>query len=184
MLAAIGEVAAESAAVDEKLRDVFGLLMESPYARIIAAGEDTGRLVQMCLRVAAYNTSLTDESLEQLQRLCSAMDMLRPPRNLLIHSTWQRIDGPGVHVSIRSRRPSASGETSEGYRWTPQEALQIAENYRVAAARLDEFIEDSFDRRPYPPIMTRKRNAQVMDWFRKMVPGFFEERDTDTTDGS
>jgi hypothetical protein len=179
MLAAIGEVAAESAAVDEKLRDVFGLLMESPYARVIVAGEDTARLTQMCLRVAAYNTSLTDLAVERLQAICSVLDQLRSNRNQLVHSAWFKADGPGQHVGIRSRRPAASGETSDALQWTPKTAIEIAEHYRTVSAGIDQFLEESFDRPPYPALMTRKRNAQIMAWFREHFPRWFESFEPD-----
>lgn len=178
MLAAIGEVAAESAAVDEKLRDVFGLLMESRYAQVIAAGEDTNRLVELCSRLAAYNERITDADLEVFQAICKAAQEVRPYRNALVHSTWHKVEGAGEHVAVRSRRPSGSGDMRELQHWTPNEALEIAGHYRTLSTGIDQFIERAFDQHPYGTIMSRKRNARVMAWFAKNVPGWGFEAST------
>ncbi len=44
MYAAIGRTAAESARVEQNLRELFAFLIESPYGRVLTAGEDISRL--------------------------------------------------------------------------------------------------------------------------------------------
>ncbi len=86
MYAAIGRTAAESARVEQNLRELFALLIESPYGRVLTAGEDISRLQQMCLRAARYNKKITEAQLEQLIAIDKAISAARPQRNFLVHS--------------------------------------------------------------------------------------------------
>lgn len=170
MLAAIGEVANESARVDEQLREVFTLLIESPCGEVISAGEDTGRLVQLCLRVAGFNRRVPDEAVEFLRTVCQYIDQLRLDRNFLIHSVWEKIPGSTEHVGIRSKRPATSGrtETSEAFRWTLEQALDTAEAYRVVSQSLGQFIDGVFPGERKPRVISRHRWAEMTDAMNKL----------------
>jgi hypothetical protein len=167
MLAAIGEVAGESAVVDERLRDLFGLILGSPYAQIVVAGEDTARLIDTTLKVAHFHVGLSDEAVEQLMRLQRALAELRDERNFLVHAIWEKSASPGLHAGVRSRRPktSVAGDTTGEYRaWTVDEVLGIATYYRETGEWLEKFIDETFDLAPYPPLNSRKRNSRIEKW--------------------
>jgi hypothetical protein len=174
MLAAIGRVAAESARVEDRLRELFTYLIESPYGRIITAGEDLSNLATMCLRVTRYNEHLTDEHVERLVNITKAVDQMRPFRNFLIHARWEKLNTPGEHYGIRSSRVSPSmrlgaQDTAEGKIWDPDLANLCADNFRAIADAIDRFIEDAFDYPAPPHLWGRAVNAKFREMFEPML---------------
>lgn len=163
MLAAIGEIAAESARVEDLMRELFAALIDSPYGTVIAAGEDLSRVCQMCMRVAQYNLALTDQQMEKLSALTNTIDLLRPERNFFIHSRWEYVPSIRKHVGVRSSRPSprASGaDIDELYYCTPADALEIAAHLRTVADLIPPFVADTF------PDWTRQRLTRRARWKR------------------
>lgn len=147
MLAAIGEIATESANVDDLLRQLFARLIDSPYGEVIAAGEDTARICQLCARVAQYNLTLSDDQIQEQAAILRAIDEVRPLRNFMVHARWENTRLSGKHAGVRSARPSpksAGGDISEVAYWTTTEAGEVAEAYRTIAERLDRFADRSF----------------------------------------
>ena len=164
MLAAIGRVTSESAVVDDKLRDLLAVLISSPYGQAIAAGEDTSRLVDMCLRVARYNEHLSDENVEQLIGISKSINKLIPFRNFLVHARWEKLSAPGAHYGLRSRRvptSSSGGEGYEGYLWDVNDALGVATAYSEVSQLIDEYITVGLKRDPYPTLLTRHMNDKI-----------------------
>jgi hypothetical protein len=169
MLAAIGEVATESAAVDEKLRDLYGLLVGSPYAQLAVAGEATSRIVDLCSRTATFHVGLSDEAVERVLLIGKAVVELSSRRNLLVHAVWHKTTRVRGHIGTRSRQPGNAGNrdtTSEVANITVDDALAIGQHYRDAAAKIDEFIDSTFDLEPYGILISRKRNAAMLKWAR------------------
>lgn len=184
MLAAIGEVAAESAIVEEGLRELFTYLIDSPYGAVITSGEDISRVAQMCLRVAQYNHRLSEEQLDELVRLLKAVEVGRPLRNFVVHARWDKLTAPGEHAGVRSSRastrPSASS-LDEFNIWHVEDVLKLAENFRELGNRIDDFIERSFDSRSYPRLMSRASQAQMDAFFARI--GWPRAADESTHEG-
>jgi hypothetical protein len=172
MLASIGRVAAECAAVEDQLRDLFCYLIDSNYGRVITAGEDLSHITTLCLRVARYNSKLSDEQVEQLVAIVKAVDELRPRRNFLIHATWRKLDLPGEHVGIRSSRastrPLAQGIT-DGLIWTPADADRLADDFQLLGEYISVFKDRTFSRVPF--VIPIERHA--WDKFNAFFAGVF-----------
>jgi hypothetical protein len=170
MLAAIGEVTSASAEVDDRLRDLFCDLIDSSYGRIITAGEDTSRIELLCQRVMRFNRHLTDEQVEELNKLFKALDKLREWRNFVVHARWFKLDRPGDHYGYRSSRPSPKPEgrqTAEERVWTHEEVLRVAEYYRALDVALLDFMERAWDDRPkHGYLLTRSQLASMDEWLR------------------
>ncbi|MDR7383599.1 hypothetical protein [Promicromonospora iranensis] len=178
MLAAIGRVAAESAAVEDQLRDLFCHLIGSPYGRVITAGEDLSNITKSCLRIARYHHGLTDEQIEQLVTIVKAIERLRPHRNFLVHATWVKMSEPGKHFGTRSSRASSSMRTEaqgmyDSLIWRPADAEKIADAFSNVAVRIDAFIEQAFDRPAYEPPIEREAWAK----FNAMLSPAFDVLD-------
>jgi hypothetical protein len=140
MLAAIGRVAAECAAVEALYRDLFALLINSTYGYVITSGEDLSTLTLMCRRVARFNSEITDDQVEQLAELVRATELLRRDRNFLVHARWERLSKPGEHGGMKSSRVavSTSGQQTEQLvLWTPDLANELADQFH----RLGEYLE-------------------------------------------
>jgi hypothetical protein len=163
MLAAIGEISAESARVEDLMRELFAMLIDSPYGTVITAGEDLSRICQMCERVVQYNLALTDTQVEQLKALIDAINELRPHRNYFIHSRWEYVPSVRHHVGVRSSRPStrANGaDLDELFYCTPADALEIAVHLRVVADAIERFEAQAF------PNWSRHRLTRRANWKR------------------
>jgi hypothetical protein len=165
MLAAIGEVAAESARVEDLMRELFSMLIDSPYGAVITAGEDLSRVCQMSARVAQYNLTLTDEQVEQLGAIINAIDALRPGRNYFVHSRWEYVPSIRQHVGIRSARPSPrenGTDLSELFYCTPADALENAANMRTVGDGIEHYSAATF------PDWMHQRLARRANW-KKMT---------------
>ena len=172
MYAAIGRTATESARVEQNLRELFAHLIESPYGRVLAAGEDISKLQQMCLRVARYNRKLTDAQLEDMIAIDKAITAARSGRNFLVHSVWYRTKTPGEHYGERSNRPATSpngASTSEQAVWTLDDAREVADYYEKIADLLDQFIERTFPGAHIALVMTRGQEQRVWDRWQKLM---------------
>lgn len=176
MLAAIGEVAAESARVEDLMRELFSMLIDSPYGAVICAGEDLSRICQMCARVAQYNLALTDEQVEQLGTIINAIDALRDERNYFVHSRWEYVPSVRRHIGVRSQRPSPrpnGGDVDTLYYCTPDDALEIAVGFRTVAAGIERYSEQTF------PNWARQRLPRRANWKKmnafteRMLHSFF-----------
>lgn len=184
MLASIGRVAAESASVEDRLRDLFCYLIDSPFGRVITAGEDTSNIAKLCMRVARYNRRLTDEQVEQLAAIIKAVETLRPYRNFLVHARWERLSAPGEHYGVRSSRASTSVRagtqgTSEAVVWTPKEAEEFADQFQQLSEYIDVFIERTFDRPPYVMLIERTAWDKFNAMFGNTLAAFAESRSAD-----
>jgi len=172
MLASIGNVAAECAVVESLLRTLFCYLIGSPYGHVITAGEDISKITTLCLRVARYNTNLTDLQIEQLRAIVKAVEELRPGRNFLMHATWEKGSAPGEHFGVRSSRastrPKAQGMV-DGLVWSPADADRLADNFRQLGEYIWVFIDNTFDRAPF--IMPLERGA--WDLMKAWLDGVF-----------
>ncbi|WP_158297053.1 hypothetical protein [Zhihengliuella sp. ISTPL4] len=163
MLAAIGEIAAESARVEDLMRELFSALIDSPYGAVITAGEDLSRVCQLCARVAQYNVALSDHQITKLAALINAIDAVRPHRNFFVHSRWEYVPSTRTHVGVRSSRPSqrANGADLNEVAYTsPPDALKIAEHLRTIADSIEPFIAEAF------PEWTRQRLMRRTSWKR------------------
>lgn len=172
MYAAIGRTAAESARVEQNLRELFALLIESPYGRVLAAGEDISRLQQMCLRVARYNKKITEAQLEQLIAIDRAITAARPQRNFLVHSVWYRMKTPGEHYGERSSRPATSqngASTSEHAVWTLDDAKEVADYYEKIAGHLERFMDQTFEGVRIPLVMSRAQEENIRERWEKLM---------------
>lgn len=156
LLAAIGRVAAECAAVEALYRDLFALLINSSYGYVIASGEDLSTLTLMCRRVARFNPEITDDHIEQLAELVRATELLRKDRNFLVHARWERLSKRGEHGGMRSSRVavSASGQlTEQMVLWTPEVANGLADQFHKLGEYVEVYMEKTFDRpKPQLPI--------------------------------
>lgn len=144
MLAAIGRVAGESANLEERVRDLFCYLIDSPYGRVLAAGEDLSNVLRSCMRAARYNTSLSELQIEQLVQFVKAVDTLRPIRNFLVHARWEKGSQPGVHWGINNGRasPHKDGKpTDDLQRWSVADARDVADSYQALGKYVDGFLE-------------------------------------------
>lgn len=167
MLAAVGRVAAESSVVEDQLRELFCYLIDSPYGRIIAAGEDLANLCVMCMRVARYNTRLSDAAIEQLAGIVRAVTVLRPHRNFLVHARWEKLTKPGEHYGIRSSRASTKPRAQGIYDavvWSPADAEAIADQFHLLSEYIAAFVDRTFARPRYVDLLERG----TWDRFEKM----------------
>lgn len=177
MLAAIGRVAAEAAVVDDHLRELFCFLIDSPYGRIITAGEETSNICIMCLRVARYNTSLTDHDIETLAAIVRAIESFRPHRNFLIHARWEKASAPGEHIGVRSSRPSPRADakgTDEIFISTPREANWVADQYHIIGEHIETFIDNRFDRPTLPYLSERTAWKRFNEIFAPILQSLTE----------
>ncbi len=170
MLASIGRVAAESAMTEAALRRLFSYLIASPFGSVIAAGEDLSNLSTMCLRVARFNTQLTDDQLTFVVESIKAVEQLRPHRNFLVHATWEKADAPGEHIGTRSSRVSTGTSrnalgTHEYLLWTPSDAEGLADAFQTLTSRIEAFIAQTWPR-PLPIMYERK----AFERFNNMLP--------------
>lgn len=172
MLAAIGAVASESSRVEELLRELFCYLIDSPYGRIITAGEDLSTLCNSCLKVARYNNQLKEAQLKHLRLIVDAIDECRPRRNFLIHARWEKASLPGDHIGLKSTRalPKKEGNgIEEGKVWGVSDALSVAEAFQVIATHIEALIE-TFDVFPYMHLISRDNMAKMNSAFSKYLP--------------
>jgi len=175
MYAAIGLTAAESAVVENKLRDVFGLLTDSPYGNVIVAGEDVSRIIVMCKRVARYNHAISEENLDLLAAIFRALETVTTDRNFLVHAQWFRLDEAGVHLGLRSSRVATSKDgqgTSEGFKWHVTDALAVAEAYTRIADALDVFVERAYPDSEMVPPHTRAQAERIQAFTQKLLKGW------------
>jgi len=148
MLAAIGRVAAESAVVEDRLRELLCQLLGTELGRAIAAGDDVAALVLHCQRVVRYSRNLTDEQVEELAEIFRAIETLRPHRNFLIHAQWERARQPGEHLGLRSSRvaPRSMGkQASEVVKWHVDDAEWVADAFLMVSKAIRKFIDDNFE---------------------------------------
>lgn len=171
MLAAIGEVAAESAILEHGLRDLFTHLIDSPYGAVITSGEDMSHVAQMCLRVAQYNHRLDDAALDELVRILKAVEVLRPLRNFVVHARWEKLSAPGEHAGIRSSRaavrPNERG-LDEFDVWTVDGVLKLADHTRAVVEWLDQYLERTFEAQSYPYLVSRTSQAKMDAFFARI----------------
>ncbi|WP_146072741.1 hypothetical protein [Cryobacterium sp. Y62] len=143
MLAAIGSVAGESANLEERVRDLFCYLIDSPYGRVLAAGEDLSNVLTSCMRAARYNRSLSELQIEKLVTLVKAANALRPMRNFLVHARWERGSQPGIHWGINNGRasPHENGKSTDDLQgWSVSDARGVADSYRTLSKYVDDFL--------------------------------------------
>jgi len=176
MLAAIGRVAGESAAVEEVFRELLCFLIDSPYGRVLAAGESITSVCTMCLKVAQYNRNLTEDQLNRLIGLVKAVHALSPMRNFLVHARWEKGSEPGRHYGERSSRPSPKKDgvgMNELLAWEVSDATELADNFVDLRKIVEAFIDDSFDQKVY----TIWRRSDL-EKFEKAMMGLFDNADT------
>lgn len=172
MLAAIGLVATESSRVEELLRELFCYLIDSPYGRIITAGEDMFVLCNSCLKVARYNRKLTKAQIKHLVGIAKALEIFRPKRNFLIHARWEKAKLPGDHVGLKSNRalPHKEGKgIEEGEIWGVKDAQQLAECFQGVAEHIEMLIE-TFDTEPYGRLISRDNWDKMSIGLSKYLP--------------
>lgn len=172
MLAAIGLVATESSRVEELLRELFCYLIDSPYGRIITAGEDLSVLCNSCLKVARYNHKLTKAQIKHLVGIAKAIETFRPMRNFLIHARWEKAKLPGDHVGLKSNRalPNREGKgIEEGEVWGVKDAQQLAECFQGVARHI-EMLMETFDTDPYVRLISRDNWHKLNVGLGKYLP--------------
>jgi hypothetical protein len=128
--ATLGRIAVEFAHLEDDARQLLAHLMKSDYGLVVAAGETMGNLVTMCQRVAAFDTSLDDEAVEQLAKLIALINLVTDARNSALHAQWYPTSLPGHFCGNRSRRPSgrAPENLATSLYWTVDYANSIAED--------------------------------------------------------
>lgn len=172
MLAAIGEVAAESAVVEQLMRDLFCHLIDSSYGQVILAGESMSSICQQCMRAAQYNLGLTDEQVEALGTITKTIELAYKERNYFVHARWEKVKGPGMHVGIRSSRSSPrenGSDTVESWICTPDDALEIATLFRTIADTVERFTEATFPDQHYGPVVRRAVNKRMEKMFAAIM---------------
>lgn len=174
MLAAIGEVAAESAVVEQLMRELFACLVASRYGEVITSGESMSHINQLCMRAAQYNVTLTDEQVEQLGLITKTIDAAYKERNYFVHARWEKVPGKGVHVGIRSARPSGrerGSDMSELWYCTPSDAIEVAETFRAIATAVRAYIEAVFPDWQQPMLLRRATNKRIEELFSGLMHG-------------
>lgn len=172
MLAAIGRVAGESAAVEEAFRELLCYLIDSPYGRVISAGESITSVCATCLKVAQYNRKITQEQLDRIIALVKAVNILSPMRNFLVHARWEKGSEPGRHYGERSSRPSPKKEglgMNEVLAWDVSDANILADQFKDLRKHVEDFIEGSFEQKVY--VIWRRSDLEK---YEKAMMGLFD----------
>ena len=171
MLAAIGGVAGESANLEERVRDLFCYLIDSPYGRVLAAGEDLSNVLTSCIRAARYNRRLSELQIQQLVALVKAANALRPMRNFLVHARWERGSQPGIHWGINNGRasPNKDGKSTDDLQsWSVSDARGIADSYRTLSKYVDDFLLAAPGSPTYEHLMRRGDWQKMSDALSKI----------------
>lgn len=136
----MGRIAAEFANLEDSVRQLLAHLMRSDRTLVIAAGENMGNLLNMCQRVAAFDTSLADEQVDQLNGLVAVISTLQGLRNAGRHAQWYPTSLARHFYGSRSRRPSpsATGLESPLY-WTLEYAIALADDIHTATMLVDRY---------------------------------------------
>jgi hypothetical protein len=180
MLAAIGEVAAECSQVEEELRELYCYLIDSPYGQVILAGETLSNSTLACLRATRYNRSLSNDQLDRIVKIFEAIKLAGPLRNFVVHSRWEKLDKPGQHYGLQSRRATTgpeSADVTKGEAWTVQDVKQLAEHFRMIKKAIQNLI-DTFTNGPYELLLRRNVAERIEEFFSEMLGSFLPKRPT------
>ncbi|MCY0940641.1 hypothetical protein [Streptomyces antarcticus] len=105
MVAVVGKVAQASALVEVQLRQLMQTLLDSKYAKLVAAGLATGDLIDTCTALLKVNREIgEDQRGEGLELLGGLKDVLNV-RNNLVH---------GLIAVLRAWSPRPGGREAGG----------------------------------------------------------------------
>ncbi|MGO4534835.1 hypothetical protein [Leifsonia sp. 2MCAF36] len=171
MLAAIGQVANECSNVEETLRDLYCHLIDSPCGHVILAGESLNASMTACLGAARYNASLSRKQLDQIIVIFQSLKEVGSTRNYIVHSRWVKLNKPGLHYGVQSRRATTgpeSAQTVRGETWSVPDVVLIAEAFEQINSALGQLI-DSLTTGPYAYPMRRNIADRIERLFSEML---------------
>ena len=180
MLAAIGEVATECSVVEDDLRELYCYLIDSPYGEVILAGETLNNSSMACLRATRYNRSLSSDQLDRIAKIFEAIKLAAPLRNFVVHSRWEKLDKPGLHYGVQSKRATTGSEGADitkGEPWTVEDVKQVADYFRLIQKALQELI-DTFTHGPYERLLRRNTAERIEKLWSEMLGGYLSWQST------
>ena len=186
MLAAIGDVATECARVEDDLRELYCYLIDSAFGRVILAGESLSAGSLACLRAARYNSRISSPQLDRVVKISAAIKTAGEYRNFVVHSKWEKLDQPGEHYGVQSRRATTgpdSADTTKSERWTVSDVKQVSEMFRMIHDAIEALV-DSLQTGPYVILVRRNVAERVEKFFSEMLGDFFPAKPDVSAEGS
>jgi hypothetical protein len=134
-LEALGRVVETAAMMDQELILAFVALLGTEYAAVVAAGQQTGWLIDYCGVLAKARKDISEEGKKRIAEALNKCKEGSIMRNQLVHGAWAT--GGGESVNLRSKRRSHL----IGYEsWTVEQIEKVAKNLFDAYRGLGEAI--------------------------------------------
>ncbi|MFB7271646.1 hypothetical protein [Streptomyces sp. NPDC056244] len=96
MIAVVGEVAQASASLELQLRQLMATLLDSKYARLVAAGLGVSELIDTCTALMKVNQEVTEDARSEGLSLLAGLKDVINTRNQLVHGLIAT-HSPGRH---------------------------------------------------------------------------------------
>ncbi|MFE4825372.1 hypothetical protein [Streptomyces sp. NPDC056672] len=99
----VGEVARASASLEDFLRRLMTVLLDSKYGEVAAAGLGANELVDMCTALVKINREVTASQRTECRSMLGMVKPLLGRRNRLVHGVWAP-----EHVSVEEPLPNGA----------------------------------------------------------------------------
>lgn len=101
---ALGQVVRIASTLDHYLRVIFSILVASPAADVLSAGQMTRWLIEACEALTKHNPAIDEGARRELKDLLDSARVLSDQRNRFVHDVWMW-DVNGLNPApMRSRR--------------------------------------------------------------------------------
>ncbi|MFI1092887.1 hypothetical protein [Streptomyces sp. NPDC020917] len=159
MSSLVGEVARESATLENHLRQLMICLLDSKYAAVVAAGLGASELIDMCTALVKINREVTDTQRAECRANLATLKPLFAKRNQLVHGQWlpehvlETEPLPDRALALVSKRRMAPTHVDISF----EEAEELAYDLNRAGSEIFAWICRS--------LLTQLRAEQVTDAF-------------------
>ncbi|MCD7439021.1 hypothetical protein K4B79_12375 [Streptomyces lincolnensis] len=152
MIAVVGRVAQASARLELQLRQLMQTLLDSKYARLVAAGLAAGELIDTCTVLLRVNKEISEDQRTEGLDLLAGLKEVLGVRNNLVHGLIA-MSGSGLH-DLEAPEPVVETIALVSKRRKPE--LMVT----VTVADAEKTIED-----------LHKRADGILRWVATYLPG-------------